>query len=216
MARKAFQAGELKFLPTATLIDIWERAGYVYESSGEVTLTAAGDLDAPDEGSYLETVFIAGSRPVVVYARDISYNGVGMNLLVYRDPTYTDGTEKIEYYNPNDINPQDNDPENGGDIIWSDATVSVSGTITRAPRYIFGNESNQGAGQPIRAITTPQYVPPGGVLNFYALNRSTTGTQKFASTLRWASVPNIEEYIFSESGAFVKYKGPIDQVTEQE
>lgn len=199
---------QFKFMPTSQLIDVWGRAGYVYETSVDLSISSSGNV---------RTIFIVGDRPVVIFSRQISYNGDGVNLDIYRDPDYSGGTS-LEYYNANDVCPQPNIAEPSGndaqgDKILSGATVSDVGIKTRATVYVYGNESNQGKGAPTQAIGSPQILYPGETICFVITNRD-TAAQSVASLVRWASPPSIEDYIFTSDGALFKYKGPIIQEDE--
>lgn len=207
-----------KYMTMAELVDIWERAGYVYETSGEFDLAARGAGETPAAGSFNQVIFKAGSRPVVFFSREISYNRVGLNVDIYRDPVYSGGVN-LEYYNANDVNPQPNYPEptegqEQGDQFLTSPTVTNIGVKSRATRPIFGNESIQGQGQPIQAINSPQILAPFDEICFYVESRDENNVQTFASLVRWASPPDISDYIFDENGAFEKYKGPIEQEGE--
>lgn len=195
---------QFKYMPISTVVDIWERAGYVYEASADIPLSSNG---------VNQTIFICGERPVVFFSRIVSYNGVGVNLDIFRNPEFDDDGTPIEYYNSNDINPQPNYGVEGGDRLVSGASVTNTGIKSRATRYVYGGDGNQNSGAPVQAIDAPQLVRPNEAVNFVVTNRDTNSTQNFASTIRWASPPNIEDYVFDETGTFIKYKGPIPQIT---
>ena len=178
--------------PLSELLDIWERQGYVFEAS-TVTSIAAGASN--------KTIFVAGSRPVILFDRQLSYDGVGVNAAIFRSPTYTGGTLVTEINNANDIIAQANTAN-----IYSGATVTADGIQTRSVRYIFGTTSNQGAGDALRAIQSPQLLLPGAVLNLVLTNRDTNAAQNIASHLRWAEPPTIPGLVI-QNGQFVSYNG---------
>ena len=187
-------ANDMLDLPTSTLIDLWERAGYVFESSSE-SLVGGGD-------NY-DLIFTTGSRPVVLFGESVSYNGEGFNILIYRDPVYTGGTPVVEINNPNDVNPANNTCG-----IIGGATISNAGTLTRAPKYVFGNPTNQGQGGTLEVVQSPQIILPNKELLIRIVNRD-SANQDIASHLRWAEPPYIQDYTINDAGEFVSYKGII-------
>lgn len=208
---------KFKYMTMDELVDIWERAGYVYEFSGEAQFTASQSID---------TFFKAGARPVVIFSREVNYNGVGLNATVARPDVnsgnpgdYTGGTV-VEIYNANDVNPQPNyasptGEQEQGFVVIGGATTTGDWVQTRAPRPIFGSESNQSAGAPSQAISSPQFLKPFDLVRLRIENRDINNPQTISSYVRVAAPPDINDYIFDGNGAFVKYKGPISQITTQ-
>lgn len=191
---------DLKYKSNAELIDIWERAGYVYEISVEYTLLASGKS---------LNVFVAGSRPCMLFSRQVSYNGVGINAFIYRNPTYTGGTP-LTWGNEGYENPNDIIAHAGLSTIISDPTIAVEpddyGTLTRSPRYVFGNESVQGRGAPIQLIESPQLVLPGQEILLILENRDINNAQDLSSHFRWAEPPSIPGLVI-QNGVYKAYNG---------
>lgn len=216
MPSYSWKSDQFKFMSYDQLIDIWDRAGFVYETSIDISL---------NQSESVESIFASGSRPVVIFSRELSFNDIGINAEVLRpDPngspvgSYTGGS-LLEYYNANDICPQPNyqtpaGEQPQGDRIYTDVTITGDWINSRAPRPIFGPESNQSSGAIAQAIGAPQVIGPNSLLQFILTNRSSSNAQNVSSYLRWASVPNIGDYIFDATGAFTQYKGPIQQIGE--
>ena len=174
------------------LLDIWERQGYVFEASAQFTLAG---------GASNKTIFVAGARPVILFDRQLSYDGEGVNAAIFRAPTYTGGTLVTEINNANDIIAQTNTGN-----LYTGATVTVDGIQTRSIKYVFGNATNTGRGDALSVISSPQLILPGAVLNLVLTNRDTNTTQVVASHLRWAEPPTIPGLVI-QNGQFVSYNG---------
>lgn len=174
------------------LLDIWERQGYVFEASAQFTLASSASN---------KTIFVAGNRPVIIFDRQLSYDGVGVNAAIYRAPVYTGGTLFTEINNANDVNAQSNTVN-----LYTGATVTSDGIQTRSIRYVFGSTSVQNRGVALSAIQSPQLLLPGAVLNLVLTNRDTNATQTVASHLRWAEPPSIPGLVI-QNGQYVSYNG---------
>lgn len=174
------------------IIDICKRKGQGFETSVEASL-AAGDS--------LKTIFVTGSKPVIFYSRKISYDGVGINTRLYREPEYTGGSQTIEAYNANDGN-----PANSESVFISGSTINNDGTLTRAPVNVFGNSSNQGKGDALQVIDEPQKMMPGRTFNFVLENRDTNNPQTVFSIVGWVEADRIPGWII-QNGNFVAYNG---------
>ena len=179
-------------MATEEVIDIANRQGVLFELSVDFTLTA---------GAFLKSVFKTGSKPVVFISRKVSFNGDGVNAFVYKNPTYTGGA-KVDTYNPNDINKKIETAE-----FLSGATVTDDGLQSRANKYVFGSDANQGKGGILQLIdlNEPQLILPNSELLFVIENRD-AANQKIASHVKWIEPDNIPGLIIQD-GEFVDYDG---------
>jgi hypothetical protein len=84
-------------------------------------------------GAHQDTIFITGSRPVLIKNRIVQFNGVSLLTRVFRAPTYTGGSV-VPYYNLDDIS-----PVAGAVQIIGGATVTGTGTEFGAPTYSIGS-----------------------------------------------------------------------------
>lgn len=179
-----------------SLIDIIElsvRQGQAFEASREISI--------PSNASAL-TLFITGDNPVILYSRNIGYNGVGVNAFAYRDPVITSmGVLETTTRNSNDIN-----PKTAGVEIYAAPTVSSKGVETRAPKYLFASESNQAAGQLSTTIETPQLILPSTTILLELQNRDTNSAQTITAELLWCEPDRIQGLVIKD-GAFFAYNG---------
>lgn len=81
-------------------------------------------------------VLITGAKPVIIKDRQIGCTGVGVTARVYKNPTYTGGTN-LAIYNLR----QDGVPPASTCTVKSGATVSAVGTEIAAPTYVVGSGS---------------------------------------------------------------------------
>jgi hypothetical protein len=180
-------------IDTNQVIDIAFRQGFAFEASAEITL-AGGDVS--------EVVFTTGSKPVILYSRQVSYEADGINFDVYRDPDFSGGsTTDIEVLNSNDINP--GSPEC---YFTTGATITDQGVKSRATIYSFGNDSNSGNGGALQVIGTPQILAPNSSILLIAENRDTQQND-FASIVRWVEVDRIPGLVVDSNGNFIRYNG---------
>lgn len=91
-------------------------------------------------GANNDTIFITGSKPVILKSRRITFSGSGVVAFIYELPTYTGGTSAV-YQNANAIN-----PVAGESQIIIGATITTDGILIFSPNYFIGNQSNQGKG----------------------------------------------------------------------
>lgn len=80
-----------------------------------------------------DTIFITGSKPVIIKDRFVKFNGILLETHIYRAPTYTGGTPAT-IYNLNDINPVATTVQ-----VLTGATVTNVGTEFGAPTYDIGS-----------------------------------------------------------------------------
>ena len=177
---------------TEEIIDICKRQGRAFEGSAEFASTG---------NDIFKTVFTTGENPVILYSRKISFSEDGVNAYLYRNPTYTGGTA-AEVNNPNDINPQDPTAS-----IVVGATVTDDGILSRAPVYVFGNDSNQGNGSVLQVIDNPQHLPPNSDFLLVIESRD-AAAQEIASVIEWCEPERIPGLSIVD-GSFVRYSGKL-------
>lgn len=181
---------------TDEIIDICKRQGCVFEASREVSIPAGGTVTS---------VFKTGNKPAILFARDIGYDGVGVNAFAYRDPNLSsNGSIEETTRNPSDINPQPATVE-----IYTSPTVVSIGAETRSPKYLFSNTSNQGSGQPAKTIESPQFILPNKLIVLTITNRDTNAAQNIFAELRWAEPTRIPGIVLNSDGTFNRYNGVL-------
>lgn len=174
------------------IVEVCRLQGKVFEASRELSIPSA---------AHAKSLLVAGTSPVILFSREIGFDGVGVNAFVYRDPVYTGGTPETSIRNPNDINPQ---PVKSSLLVG--ATITDDGTESRMARYLFSSTSNQSAGVLVQTIATPQIVLPGATLMFDIVNRDTNSAQIATAAISWAEPDNIPGLVI-ENGVFVSYNG---------
>lgn len=194
-----FFMGGKKMQTLQERLDRWLIAGISYEASAVIDLASGNDnpdLEMNESGTHYATVKAPDDRAIVLFSRQISFNTDGVFSYVYRDPTYTGGTEYT--WANNKIN-------NTNDIVMipSEVVIKVGvtptdlGELSRSPRFIFGNTSNQGNGGALQTIDAPQIVPPGGEL-LLVFKNITNGNERIASHIAWAEPEYIEGLLNSQ------------------
>lgn len=183
----------LRHVTEEEIIDICKRKGQVFEASREINLQA---------GAIAYSLFKTGDKPVILFARDIGYNGVGVDAYAYRDPVLTsNGTLDDTIRNPSDIN-----PEPSLCSIYVGPAFSSPGEETRSPKKLFSSESNQSSGEPSRTIENAQYILPNKYILLIIENRDSNASQTISAELRWAEPDRIPGLII-QNGQFVAYNG---------
>lgn len=178
------------------VVDIAKRQGLAFESSAD--FSGVNEIAANETS---KIVFVTGSKPVIFYSRRLSFSGVGVNAFIYRDPVYTGGTVSIDINNANDVN-----PATPLSSFISGATVTDDGVLSRAPVYVYGNESIQGKGAVLEVIDDPQLMLPNSTYLFVLKNRDVNNPQDIASIVQWVEVDRISGLII-QNGNFVSYNG---------
>ena len=145
------------------------KLGVQHEGSTLLTVTGGGSND---------TIFLTGSLPVSLKGRKITYSGLGVSAFIYKDPTYTGGTQ-VEYQNSNSIN-----PVTGLSQIVVGATVTNEGDLSFAPVHSLGNTSNQGKGAVVSAIESEHILAPNTAY-LLRLTNLDPQQQQVASHLSW-------------------------------
>lgn len=151
--------------------------GLQFESSSPVTsLAAAGNAD---------TIFITGSKPVIIKSRTVKFNGILLVTRVFRAPTYTGGTP-VTFYNLNDIGPVASTV-----TILSGATVTSAGTEFGSPTYDIGSS---------------------GIGNVQISTYSTTGVERVLrpNTVYLQRITNNDVAAQLVSGSLTWYEGTPD------
>ena len=179
-------------ITTDEIIDVCKRQGVAFEVSVDLTLAGNGTL---------KTVFITGERPVIFYSRKISYNGSGINALIYRDPVYTGGTELLDINNPNDIN-----GATPLSKLISGATITDDGILSRAPVYVFGSTTNSSEGESLQTVDDPQIIPPNSTILLVFESRDSQ-SQDLAAIAQWVEPTRIPGLVLNNDGTFDRYNG---------
>lgn len=174
------------------IVEICRMQGKVFEASRELELSASQSA---------KSLLVSGDTPIILFSREIGFDGVGVNVYVNRDPIYTGGTPETTIRNPNDINPQQVRSE-----LIVGSTITDDGVETRMARYLFASTSNQASGAMVQTIATPQLVLPNRAIMFDIVNRSTNSSQKVTAAISWAEPDNIPGLTIKD-GQFVSYDG---------
>ncbi len=166
----AFNDAVLKGLQRATLMLEGTASATIYNASRRVTGVAAG--------ANLDSVFITGALPVLLFERNIGRSGLGVVATIYRGPTYTGGTDAL-IYSTNDIV---GDGSQSTIQLKSGVTTTATGTQSVASSFAIGNTSNQGQGgiaeigQPLLMLPNTTYL-----LRITSLDTSTMDVTSFLS-----------------------------------
>lgn len=92
-------------------------------------------FDGVSGGAATDVLFVTGSKPVSIKARQFSFNGSGVNALVYKNSVYTGGTP-VDVFNLTDISP------NAKTVtVLTGATVTDVGDAQGATTYYIGTTS---------------------------------------------------------------------------
>ncbi len=146
--------------------------GVQYEVSAlNSAVAAAGNVDV---------IFITGSKPVIVKARQLTFNGLAAVARVYRAPTYTGGTP-ISTYNLNDRNPVASTV-----TVLTGATVTAVGTEFGAPTYMLGTTA--GVGQAVTttfSVAGQERILRPNTTYMLRLTNTSANPQDFTSYLSW-------------------------------
>ncbi|HDT5217338.1 TPA: hypothetical protein RCG95_000052 [Enterobacter roggenkampii] len=150
--------------------------------------TASRRITAVAGQSYLDSVIVTGSEPVILLSRDIGYTGTGVAASIYRDATYTGTPVAADVNNPNDIN-----PKTMGFTLSSGVTFA-SGILTVAVAYSEGNQSNQGSGNAHASLGEMVIMKPNTtyVLRIQSLDASnaTQNINAYISMIEgWPDIP---------------------------
>lgn len=115
----------LRAMTVQSYVEANVKNGVQYEVSSLSSAVAAG--------ANIDIVFIVGPKPVVIKAREITFNGARLIARAYVGPTYTGGTP-APYFNLNTRN-----PVAGGVQILVGATITNTGVESSAPTYALGS-----------------------------------------------------------------------------
>lgn len=174
----------MSYLTTDEIIDRCERFGTAYEASREVNLAANAEAIS---------LFRTNGKFVLFHARELGYNGIGIDAKAYRDPVITNpGSLESTTRNANDLfKPTDPLYAPSTVQLYVGPTYSSIGTETRAPKNIFSNESNQGSGGAPDVIETPQWILTNKDLILYFKNRDTNNSQRIFAEIRWCEITRV-------------------------
>lgn len=145
--------------------------GVQFEASALNTgIAAAGTVDV---------VFITGAKPIIVKARQLTFNGTSGTARVFRAPTYTGGTNAT-IYNLNDRNPVASTV-----TIKSGATVTATGTEFGAVTYLMGSTGNGQTVVSTFAVAGQERILRPNTTYLLRITNTSGSTQDFASYLSW-------------------------------
>lgn len=197
------------------IIELSVRQGQAFGISGSLTV-AASDDDLPDitlgNAGYSYTGFMTGANPVIFYSRKVAFNSVGFIAYVYRNPTFVGGsiggTSTQSFRNVNDINAGISGATLTGGLAANGAAGDVEslGEETVVREFVFGNESNQGAGGRPETLDEPIIMLPNTQYLLVFKNKSTSSAQNFGSHLRWCEPDRIQGLVIKDGG-FSAYNG---------
>lgn len=132
-------------------------------------------------GANLDSAFVVGATPVILKSRNIGYTGVGVSASIYRNSTFTGGTNvtSTDVLNPNDINPATTTIN-----LYTGITVGTLGPLTTAIAYSEGATSNQGQGRPSAEMGEELVMSPNTtyILRITSLD---TQAQNVTSYISW-------------------------------
>lgn len=134
-------------------------------------------------GSNVDVIFITSSNPVLVKARQLTYNGSSLTADVYKSPSYTGGSV-VPYYNLSDLS-----PVTGTVSILSSPTVSSTGTKSAATTYSYGvsGQGNSSAGTYV--VTGIERVLAPNTAYLLRINNDSGSTQGIAGYVTWYEGP---------------------------
>jgi hypothetical protein len=145
--------------------------GVQYESSSPVTLLGAG--------ANIDTIFITGSKPVIIKDRIVKFNGVFLTTKVYRAPAYTGGTPRVSY-NLNDITPVVSTVQ-----IIGGATVTDVGTEFGAATYDIGSTGIGNVQISTYSATGVERILRPNTVYLQRITNEDAAAQSVAGTLTW-------------------------------
>lgn len=105
-----------------------------------MTFEASRYLASLGTSTNLDTIFLTGNSPAIIFTRNISRTGDSLSMALYRSPTYTGGTA-LPSYCLNQVS-----PATASSALLSGATVSAVGTQISSTMYILSNSSLLGLG----------------------------------------------------------------------
>lgn len=126
-----------------------------------------------------DVIFITGSKPVIVKARIVQFNGLLLEAHVYRSPTYSGGSN-ASIYNLNDINPQ-----TGEVIIKTGATVTATGTEFGAPTYAIGSSGQGQSSFSTFTVLGQERILRANTTYLLRITNTDTSAQRVAAYLSW-------------------------------
>lgn len=174
-------------------LDKWILRGVCYEASAVISLAAGNDTPAlvmGEAGTHYAVIKAPPDRALILFSREISFNGDGVYAYVYRDPAFTGGTE-LNWANDGINNPNDIGMVPSESTIQIGVTPTDLGELSRSTKFVFGNESNQGNGGTLKTIEIPQIIAPNKELLLVFKNIGNS-TEKVGSHLVWVETKYIE------------------------
>lgn len=135
-------------------------------------------------GNNIDTIVTVGSKPVLLYSRNISTTGSSVNSTIFVGPTYTGGTAGT-VYSTNRVTAVS--PTLG---FLTGATITATGTQIVPTSYMLSGSggllggNTGGAG----AIGAPIYLPASTTYLFRVTNSDTTSSNVYAQILFYEGV----------------------------
>lgn len=145
--------------------------GVQFESSSLSSAVAAGGI--------VDVVFITGVKPVIVKARQITFNGANATVRVYREPEYTGGSPGSPY------NLNDRNPVASTSTILTGASVSSPGTEFGAPSFLIGSTGVGQTATSTYAVAGQERVLRANTTYLLRITNTSGAAQDFASYLSW-------------------------------
>lgn len=177
------------------LIEICRLQGCAYGAARSFDFVLAEEIK--------ESLFVTNAKPAILYSRFIRYNGLGINAYSYRDPTVTDyGAPELTIRNSMDFYDFPGDHAGATVRLYANQTAS-GGTETRPFVELFGNDSNQGKGNPGQTLDDPHFIRPNEVIRHVLQSRQQNSTEQHVYVkLNWIEpdrIPGVEYNSDSDS-----------------
>lgn len=175
-------------------LDKWILRGVCYEASAVISLAAGNDTPAlvmGEAGTHYAVIKAPPDRALILFSREISFDGDGVYAYVYRDPTFTPSGTTLTWANDGINNPNDIKSRPSTATIEVNVTPTDLGELSRSAKFIFGNQSNQGKGGILQTIEIPQIIAPNEELLLVFKNIG-GNTERVGSHLVWVEVEYIE------------------------
>ena len=122
---------------------------------------------------------ITGDKPVIMKAVQISLDGSGVTLQIFKDPAYSAGNS-VDIFNLTEINPMATTV-----TMTDDVTVTDPGTEIAAPLYYIGStQPGVGSGGTSGVVGLERVLEPNSVYLIRATSRD-TAAQDVSNYMTW-------------------------------
>lgn len=128
----------------------------------------------------LDTIVITGSKPVLLFARNVNTTGASVSSTIYTSPTYTGGTAGT-VYSANKVTAVAPTL-----TFFTGATISALGTQAAPLSYLLSGSATllstllSGSYGVNNALGTPVYLPPSTTYLFRITNSDTSAANIFS------------------------------------